>query len=186
MTEVIVRASRPKVPMDEASGLLQELTDRIDAGEELSTALVTVFNETRLDLAEAVDRRIAFDTWIKGAIVTTKKAKNAYALRMKRLKMMHKAFVEHTKLTILAHPDLPYRGELGRISVQKNAAKLLLAFGKSAITPDMIRTFGIDESYLKAEVVYSIDTDKVKADLKAGKEILWAAVTKGTQVRFKK
>ncbi len=79
---------RPNTPLTEAAHLLAELMERIDAGEDLGEALVQAFHDTRLDLAQAVDRRIAFASWVKGAIEMAKKQSDEWRLRAQQLEML--------------------------------------------------------------------------------------------------
>jgi hypothetical protein len=177
--------AKKKTPLAEAASLLTELCERIDNGENLDHALMAAFNETKLDLAEAVDRRIAFDHWCKGAIEAARQARNDWDERKKLLEALLERFKENTKAIIEANPDLPYAGKLGRLALQKNPPSVQYAFGTKDVTPDLIDYLGIPREYVR--VTYEIDTAKVKADLLAGKEITWAALkTDGCHLRVRK
>lgn len=182
----LVPVPKPRVPMAFAAAILSELCDRLDEGADPTDALCAVFQETKLDLADAVDRRVAFDTWIQGAIKTAKEARDVYAERARKLTAAHEAFKKNTQDIIQAHPDLPYQGSLGRLAVQASAPSLKLAFGGKDLTPDMIQMFGIDEKYVKSEIVYTLDTAAVKAALQSGETIPWATLETGSHLRIRK
>lgn len=175
-----------KVPMDYAATALAELCERIDSGEPLSDALTVVFNDTKLDLADAVDRRIAFDTWIKGAIAAADNAAHEWQARAKKLEMMRDAFIERTKAIVEANPDMPYQGKLGTLKIRKNNPAVQLAFNDKALTADMIALVPGLADYAKAKTTWSVDKLRIAADLKAGEELPWATLTQGTRLEVRK
>ena len=186
MTEALVTVNKPKVPMAFAATILSRLCDQIDDGVDPSDALVAVFEETKLDLADAVDRRIAFETWLSGSIETAKKARDAYAERARKLTAAHEAFKKNTMDIMQANPNLPYKGDLGRLAIQANPASLKLAFAGKELTPDVIAMFGVDQKYVKTFTTLVLDTVAVKAALQAGETFEWATLERGQSLRFRK
>ncbi len=175
-----------KTPLAEAALILAELCDRIDGGAEMVPALLEAFNDTRLALADAVDRRICFDTWVKGAIEAAKSARDEWISRSKQLEALHEAFKANTKAVLLQAPDIPYQGKLGKIALQKNPPALRLAFGDKYVTPETIEMFGIPDRFLRVEVIRSVDIGAVKEAIQAGDQVPWADIEQGQHVRFRK
>ena len=175
-----------KTPLAEAALILAELCDLIDGGAEIGPALMGAFNDTRLQLADAVDRRICFDTWIKGAQNAARRARDEWATRAKQLDALHDAFKENTKAVLLQAPDLPYQGKLGKIALQKNPPALRLAFGDKYVTLETIEMFGIPDRFLRVETIRSVDIGAVKEAIQGGDQVPWAEIEQGQHVRFRK
>lgn len=165
-------AVREKKPLDLAAILLNELCERVDNGEEMSDALFSSFNDARLTLADAVDRRIAFKNWIEGAIKGTKATRDLYVAHIRKLEAMYDRFREHTLSTVLANPDIPFHGRLGKISAQDSAPQVELPpelLGE--LTPETIKAFKLPKKYIVKERIVRtsvrMDVDAVKRDLVA-------------------
>ena len=181
-------AQRAKVPMAWAAAALAEMCDRLEDGEEPTAAFTFVFNETRLDLAEAVDRRIAFIKLVEGSITAAEQARDEWALQKTRLESLLAAMKERTKEIVETFPDLPYKGTLGRFAVQKNggAQALDLSFGGKEITPELIDMFQIPERFVKTKVSYALDVDGIRAAIAKGEELPWAKLApRGTHLRVR-
>ena len=169
-----------------AAVILSELCDRLDDGEDPSAAFLQAFQETKLDLADAVDRRIAFAGWLEGAIFAAKKARDAYAERARKLGQVEEAFKKNTAETIQAHPDLPYKGALGRLAVQASAPSLKLSFEPGNLTLQGFVDLGIDTKFIISKTTWSLDTAAVKAALVAGEQFSWASLEHGKHLRVKR
>src|SRR5688500_18041871 len=120
---------RVKIPMSWAAAALADLCDQIDNGVEPTKAVSLLFQERKLDLAEAVDRRIAFVNAVDAQIEAARKAKDAWAAQVRSLEALLAAMKAGTKEIIEAHPDLPYKGSIGRLAVQKNPPAVKTTFG---------------------------------------------------------
>lgn len=180
-------ALRPKTTLTEAAHLLAELMERIDNGEDLGEVLVAAFHDTRLDLAQAVDRRIAFAHWVKGAIAMAKEQRDEWRQKVQQLEMLEDRFKANTQAAIEENPDIPFVGSMGKISVQKNPPSLKLAFEGKSLTPDMVECFQIPKQYVVTKVTYELDTAQLKTDILAGDtRVPWAWIEQGQSVRFKK
>jgi hypothetical protein len=168
------RPSSVRVPLAWTASTLSHLCDRLDAGEEPDAALVAVFNETKLEHADAVDRRIAFIKFVEGSIEGAKAAAREWDFQAKRLESLLAAMKERTKEILEAFPDLPYSGSLGKLAVQANGGKtpLELTFGDRELTPDLIAMFDVPPEFVK--VTYTLNTDAVRAALEEGVELPWA------------
>lgn len=177
-----------RVPMARAAADLATLCDLIDDGAEPTAALKQVFDETKLDLADAVDRRIMFFSTVEAAIEQARGARAAWDAQVQQLKGLLASMQATTKATIEAFPDLPYQGQLGKLAVQKNGgrASLSLTFGDKDLTPDLIEMFGIDERYYTVRTTYTLLTDAVRKDLDAGRPVPWAQFgERGTHLKVK-
>lgn len=184
-----------KTSLGEAASMLTALCDQIDAMAEeqsankrlaaIDSALVRAFEDTRLELADAVDRRIGFDVWAKAALVAARAARKEWNDRVQLLKALHERFRERTRDVVAANPNISYAGRLGRLAVQKNAPKVVLVFGDKSVTADMVRFLGIEPEYLR--VTYAINLEAVEVAIKAGKTLSWAALkTDGSHLRIRK
>lgn len=178
---------RRKAPMDWAASVLAEICDEMDNTEgAITDDMLARFEDASIDLAEAVDRRIAFDTWIKGATKAARKARDEWNDRVQKLKALHDRFKERTKAIIEDNPNLPYQGNLGKMRVQKSAPSVETTFGDKELTKDLIDMFGIEERFIRRKVEYAVDAQAVKDAIKAGEEISWAQLKQSSHVRFGK
>lgn len=169
-------APRARIPMAVAATELAQLCDAIDNGAEPSAALVAMFNERRLELAESVDRRIMFLTLVEGQIEQARAMRAGWDTQVQRLKALHDTMRAKTREIIEAAPDLPYQGTLGKLAIQKNGglAPVATEWGDKALTAAEIEMFGIDERYVQTETTYKLLTDVVRGDLEAGEDLGWA------------
>lgn len=176
----------PKVPMAEAALALSQLCDAIDNGVAPDQALVSIFNETKLDLANAVDRRIAFFGMLDAELEHARKARAAWDAKVQQLKALSERLRASTKEIMEAHPDLPYQGQLGKLAVQKNGGQLplTLAFDDREVSEETIRMFDVDERFFRR--TYQLDTTAIRRALDAGEKLPWAQLgERGTHVRIR-
>lgn len=188
MAKATAVAIRPKIPMAVAATELAMLCDAIDDGVEPSTALVTIFDERRLDLADAIDRRIMFITLVEGQIEQARAMRAGWDEQVQRLKALLDTMRTKTKEILEAAPDLPYQGKLGKLAVQKNGGvpPLATTWGDRDLSAAEIEMFGIDERYVKVETTYKLRTDVVVKDIEAGHSVEWAQLApRGSHLRIK-
>ncbi len=181
----LVPVTKPKIPMAFAALVLSELCDRLDDGADPTEALVAVFKDSELDLADATDRRIAFDTWIQGSIETAKKARDAYAERARKLTVAHEAFKTNTLSILEAYPELPYKGQLGRLASQASPPAMKLTIS-SDLTQEVIEQFKIEPRFVKIITRLVLDSAAVKTALQAGEVFPWASLETGTHLRIRR
>lgn len=186
MKDAEIVAYKPKVPMAYAAGVLADLCQRLDDGEAPGVALVSSFKETELDLADAVDRRIVFVSMIEGAIEEAKRARDAWADKIKKLNAAYEAFEANTVGIIKAHPDLPFKGELGKLSVKLNPPKLVTPFGDREISPEDVQLHGIDPGFVRIKTSYHLDKAAVKEAIKNGASLDWAKLEQETSLKVTK
>lgn len=177
-----------KVPMSLAVANLAQIMEAIDEGQ-LNDTITKMFNETRLDLASAIDRRICFFDFAAGQLETLKKLSTEYAAAAKRIEYVIKKVSEGTIQIMDAGPEeFSYQGNLGRVQAQNNAFALkLLIETKSKSFSHLIRddeATDIPMKYVKDITFRQIDTKAVKEDLEKGELLSWATLEKGRHLRI--
>tara|TARA_R110000868_G_scaffold9394_6_gene46937 strand:+ start:502 stop:1065 length:564 start_codon:yes stop_codon:yes gene_type:complete len=177
---------KPKVPMAFAASAMAELCQRLDDGEAPNEALVLAFKDTELELGGAVDRRIVFMSMIESAIEDAKKARDAWSDQAKKLSKAYEAFEANTIGIIESHPDLPFKGDLGKLTVRKNPPSVVTAFGDRDLTPSEIYANAIDSGFVRTKTTYRLDKDAIKDALKSGAVLEWAKLEQGQALKVKK
>lgn len=181
-----------KTHLSDSARLLADLCERIDSGEEPTTALVSIFNETRLDLAEAIDRRKAFAARLRNEAALFQAASDELKHRAIMFETALEKLKENTKAIMEASPNIPYVDSYGsKLSVVNNSkAKLILDFEirekkqvSHIVDLGAAETVGISEEYLSQVSFVVLNTEKVRADLEAGKELPWARLERSTHLR---
>jgi hypothetical protein len=181
-----------KVPLQWAAEAFSQISNRIEESDDIDTALVSAFDESRIDIAEALDRRRAFKNYCEMMIARCKDEKKRIQEVQSRIEDVLERFKEKTKAIIEANPSIPFVDTLGKkISVVKNGAprlslKLPLTASKSVaniIDAEQAEFFGVDKKYLKQVSFLVLDTEVLKADLKAGQSCDWAELEYNTQLR---
>ena len=72
----------PKIPLDEAALILRELCEAIDNGLDLDAALLERFADAKLDVSNAVDRRIIFFHKIDEELAAARAVREAWKAKM--------------------------------------------------------------------------------------------------------
>jgi chaperonin cofactor prefoldin len=186
---VQVTKTAPKLHFGIAAAQLAELCKIIDEGGEVDDVMIAMFQETGEALSASVDRRQAFADALKAAIETTKAHKKTVDAYQKQLERAQTKLKEITKQVMELHPDLPYKNSLGKkLSIVKNSKpsvkydfELTYKSVRNIILPP--HSNEIDPEYIMTEDVHTLDTGKVLADLEAGKELPWASLIQGTNLR---
>ena len=182
--------SETKVPLALAVQNLATLMLAIDEGN-LDEAMVKLFTDQRLDLASAVDRRICFFDLCQKHIDSLKEIAKQYELTAKRLELGLEKIKDDTLEIMKTNPDVPYKGELGRLQVQDNASAAVEVFldttKKSFINivdPADIEKAQIPDKFLATHKYYTLVIAEVKKALESGEEIPWAKLRKGQHLRI--
>jgi hypothetical protein len=194
-TEAVETRALPSLsgfaPMDAAAILLADLCARIDSGEDPEGALLAAFEDTRLSLSDAVDRRIAFDAWSKGAVATAQESKKLWDKRIKVLQNLRDRFLDRTKQIVEMVNDgdavVPFKGKLGEIVLHWNPEALDLDEKMPTSSADR-KAWGfwrVPAKYIRKTVTYSIDKDAVKAAIGDGKKFKWAKIKREKRLKFK-
>lgn len=174
-----------KIPLAFAAMLLAKVSDDIESGN-LDATLITAFEDAKLATSEAVDRRIAFDGFIKAAINQCKETAKGWRDEAAKLEKAHKRFLERTKEIVEANPDIPFQGNLGKFAIQANPPSVAYEFEEFDLNEALIDTLGIDPQYVVIETTYRINKQKISQDLKNGVEIPWAKLTQSKRLTIKK
>lgn len=171
-------------PLAIAADALETACEFIDKADVLDETLRAFFDDAKLTLESEVDKRLAFDRWTKIQVQAAQEAVAYYEGRIAQINEVREAFKEKTQKAIEANPGVTFRGKLGKIWVQKHQPGVSYAFGSKDITPEQVLAFGVPGEYVKSRLVYWIDSEKLKADLLAGKTFPWASLYQGASVRF--
>lgn len=174
-----------KIPLAFAATLLAKVSDDIESGN-LDATLIAAFEDAKLATSEAVDRRIAFDAFIKSAIDRCKETAKSWRDEAAKLEKAHKRFLERTKEIVEANPDIPFKGSLGRFVIQNNPPSVAYTFEEFELNETLIDALGIDPQYVVVETSYRINKQKISQDLKNGVEIPWAKLTQSNRLTIKK
>jgi hypothetical protein len=169
----------PNVPMAWAAGMFAALCERIDAAQDITPALIEAFEDQRLTLAEAVDRRIVVDKLFKGAVAQAKATRDEWTKRYGELEAAHERFKERTKEVVASRPDIPFEGTIGRIAIQRNSS------AKLVFTDPNTRPQDVPGRFTRVTVTEEIDEAAIRAALEAGEELTFARLETGTHVRFR-
>ncbi len=181
----------PKVPLDEAALILAQLCDAIDNGAEIDALLAAQFADAKLDVANAVDRRIFFFQKIEEELEAARARRASYQkvvamwdAKVQQLKALEDRVWRATKEIVEASPDLPYQGQYGKLAIQKNGGVLPLTTDFEALDADTISLFGIEPRFYRT--TYSLDNPAIRAALEAGEDLPWARLgARGTQLKIK-
>ena len=181
----------PKIPLDEAALILRELCEAIDNGLDLDAALLERFADAKLDVSNAVDRRIFFFAKIDEELAAARAVREAWKAKMQewdakvqQLKTLEDRIWAATKAVVEGNPELPYQGQYGKLAVQKNGGVVPLTTEFDTLDADTIATFGIEARFYK--VGYSMDNAAIRAALEAGEDLPWARLgVRGTSLRIR-
>lgn len=178
-----ITPEKPKVPLREAVAILSALCHRIEDGASPDEAIQAEFAETRLDLAQAIDRRKAVLASIGGMAETAKQMAKGYQEQAKRLEGLAESLKKRTLEIMLEAPDLPYRDSAGRkVSIVNGigSLKLSLNLGQKTVS-SIIDAVEMHEHKIPLEFVkpvsfYALDTAAVRSALIDGRELPWARI----------
>lgn len=161
-------------PLALAAQTLSAICDAVDESPNIDEVLTRTFNDAQLQLEAEVDKRIAFDMWSKNQLDAAKEGYRYFRERAASLEEVRTRFKERMTQAMLANPNLPFRGRLGKVSCVENPKGVDYTFGDRTLDESVIDFFAIPAEYVKTKISYEIDHQKVKADLAAGKELGWA------------
>ena len=181
-----------KVPLQWVASALTSICEQIENGDNIDDALLAQFNETKLDIAEAIDRRKSFKRYLEMMIDHCKAGKNEIHEQQKRFETVLERLKEKTKEIIEQNPDVPYVDSFGKkLTVVNNGTpklelKLPLTASKTVshiIDKEQCDFFGVDSKYIKQVSYLTLDTELLKSDLKAGEKLEWAELAWNKQLR---
>jgi len=188
----MVIEAKKKVPLEWAALALVQISEQIEESEEhLDAAIVAAFSDIQLSVAEAIDRRKGLKSYLQMMVERCKAGKAEINDTQKRFERILEKLTEDTKKVIEANPSIPYLDSFGKkVSVIKNGQpRLDMKVSESTKTVSHIvdfaecEFFGVDHKYLKTVSFVAIDTERLKADLKAGIILPFAELVFSTQLR---
>lgn len=142
--------------------------------EVLSEGLTESFTHALSDVVAAVDRRKALLREVEARISAVTKHRDDANAYLKRIEKIKERVTESTKQVVEAHPNLTFCDSLGRaLKVIRNPSPKLVLEG----------AVPFNSGYLKQVTESVIDTAKIKDDLLEGKELPFARLEWGTQIR---
>ncbi len=189
-TDLVVE--RGKVHFTWAAKMLADLCLRLDEGATPDEAFQLIFTETRLDLAESIDRRKSLMFALQSNLDAARMARADMDAYIQRLKGVQDKVKEQTREVMEQAPDLPYRDSQGRkLSLCNNSqASLKFPFEvketrafTNLVEDETIRFFEIGLEHIKTITLHALDTDAIRKDLAAGKKLDWAFAERGKHVR---
>ena len=190
-----VKSNKPRSPKSEVASYLMEgakmlatVCEMVDEQEGLTipAALKANFDFASLQHKDGVVRAVDFKEATEGFIERCKDVTERIRAERKRAEEVLVEFRALAKEAIEQNQGIPFKGFAGSVAVQ-NGQGTLAGCGftiDAPITKDMITLMGISPEYVKT--TYTLDTAKIKADIKAGKDLRWAYIERGTHVVFRK
>ncbi len=166
------------------STALDELADT-----EVPLIMQSVADDAKLELSDKVDRWGQFLRRLDLEYKEAEEMTRAFRVKRESLKTKLEKSKEWLKSMMEAAPTVPYKGKTATLKLQNNGGKkaldLLFTLGEKTVT-NIVDHFSIDlipDEYLKPVSFYTLDTEKLRADLDAGKELAFAKLVQGKHVR---
>lgn len=191
MTTTDLQPQQRKVPFAYAAGELAAICDMLDAGQELDAILVEKFKSARLDLADSVDRRVTFLGFCEAAIDHAKKARDSWTQQARRLEGVFSRVKELTVEVITANPDLPYKGDIGNLRVQKSPPSIDIHVptkeisARYVVDDELITKNEIPANFVKELTFKQLNIEEIRKHLGDDKEVPFAKKTQGSHLRWK-
>lgn len=160
-----------KISFFEAASQLEAICTTVDSADEITEAIEDIFSVSMTTLSESVDRRIAFLEYAESQIEHAKKRRDKWANRAKQFERALERIKTNTIQVMKNAPDLPYRGELGTLKIQKNSQ------------PSVI----VDETSLHSDycnVSYAPNRTRIKEAILDGTEVAGARLEYGEHLKW--
>ncbi len=190
----IAREIIKKVPLDYASRAMTNIYDLIESSEDLEEYLIAEFRSASLDLAEAVDRRIAVMKRFKSEIGHLTELKTEIEGYLATVKKADVRLKEHTMFIMTANEQLTYKGNLGRLALQNSPVRVEFTFPvetktiSNCISDAVLLELDVPEKYITKHVHYSINREAVKTYLNQSPKVSlpWARLMQGQHIRIRR
>lgn len=186
----LIVSTKKKTSLAVLSHAFVDLCNEIDDQEEVSDALVEKFMNVELAHTEKCDAWIYNLDQVKSRIAFLKERKKRIEQGYKFAQNLEIRMKEYVKYQI-ENNDIPFKGTEGVIKLQASPKKVdhnITVENKTvynAVDISIADLIPDCQEYLKSHTYYSIDLAKIKADLKSGKELSFASLSKGTHVRIR-
>lgn len=185
--------SQRKVPFELAAAELAELDRQVEeTGGDLSSALIELFQQARMDVAEGIDRRRGYADVLRATIAAAEAQKSRIEKIIDKRKRQLDLLLDNTKQVMEAHPNLPFVDSLGeRVLLCKNGQPSLrhdLDVREKVNVANVIdlvsvTKFDVSPKYLHTVSHLCLNTETLRQDLKAGEVIPWARLEWGNHIR---
>jgi hypothetical protein len=158
---------------------------------DLDQAVLSTFGELKLELADAVDRRIYFLQFLESQIEHVKKMAQAWTERRRILESLEDRIKESTKLVIeRSEGAMKLKGNTGELSVQKSPVSMHLSFepmkkSYEIVTDDLVSKHEIPAKYLQHVELLQLNKTAIREDLQAGIELSFAKLVRNTHIRIR-
>lgn len=165
----------PKPYFSLAADRLSTLCNRIDnEGEEIDNLILKEFDDALSDVTNSVDRRKAFYRELESKIELAREFRKTITLELKRFELIKERLLEKTKEVILSNPGVPFKDSFGKpLKVIDNPVPKLV----------LEEACEFPRRYIRIVETYEINKDLIKEDLLDNKELSWARLEYGTQLR---
>lgn len=182
-------APRPTLSLTESAARLEQLAERLDAGEPLTPLFQAIFAQAKLEHVQGVADAINFCASLEALLLGAKRGRDAWAERARQLKSALEAFKAEAVKARAAYPNLPWTDTYGaRLSLCNNSsASLVHDLPLSDMTArGVLEQEDVDRlpaKYVKIVSYLTLNAAAVKEDLKAGVQLPWARLERGQHVR---
>ncbi len=159
----------------DAATNLERICEDIDYADDITQELKDVFAEANDNLTTAVDRRISYIKYCESQIDAALNMREEWNDRAKKFQKILERIKLETIDTIKANPNLPYRGEMGKLRVQRNSAPTL-CIDEANFAPSQ-------NCYIE-KISKTLNKQMIIEELKAGNEISGAWLEYGEHLRI--
>ena len=154
--------------------MIDEITDFEDGADKMAG----LFFKAKDEFHEAIDSHIQAIDYAQSQIELAKKKAALYNARAKTFEKLMTMFQRAAVLAIERHPDLEFKGTLGKLKAVKNAQPIINMPADIDVKDPRLAP------YHQIKEIDIIDRDTLKADLKAGKEIDGFSLSWGKHLRI--
>lgn len=161
------------ITLSDAAEALERICDTVSSADEITEEMLNLFQINQQNVAQEVDRAFRYKAYLE--------SQRDYALSMEvkwgnRKEKMEQLLdkLKHAALAVAKSTQVPLKGDHGKITIRKNS--------RPSINYEL--GFRPDPEYVRTRSFTSLDKDKMREDLEAGKEIPGASLEWGEHVRF--
>lgn len=181
----------PKIPFSEAAASLAKICNQIDNAEpcnELETdsqideLLEKEFSDALTAVTESIDRRKAFYAELLSKIDLAKTFRDKVDNEIDKYIKIKERLIAYTKHIVEAYPDIPFKDSFGKqLKVIDNASPKLV-FDQD-LGAQLINSVAVLDALPYVKQINIIDNELLKKDLLAGKQVPFAHLEYGKQLR---
>jgi hypothetical protein len=161
---------------------------------DLTPVVVEHFKSLQWDTAKGVDEAIQAFQDLEATIEKLRGLRAYYDDLVQKAKACLDRAKYTVKEMIKSKPDLVLRGGLGELKVLKNGGipslKMQLEDEHKSfthiVTAEQIFTANIDPEYVDEIKFFRINTERLRRDIESGKDIAWAKLERGDNLRYPK